>query len=160
MASFLGGNRGGRKKFADNLNLVPFIDLFSTMIIFLLITAVWDQLAAIQVNLGTSSGPSTIRVPEESVKKVEARVKMTVTNNFVELFDSGKRERLPIENNVFDLDRVTAFMIAAREKYPDRNDIVVEASDHAKYEHLISLMDQALAQDFSELVMTGIGASP
>ena len=36
---------GGKKAIDFDINLVPFIDLMSAMISFLLITAVWTQVA-------------------------------------------------------------------------------------------------------------------
>ena len=45
------GSKNGRDPNAD-LNLVPFIDLMSVLITFLLITAVWSQVSMIQ--LGSS----------------------------------------------------------------------------------------------------------
>jgi len=44
------GSRGGRKRSLDaELNLVPFIDLLSMCICFLLITAVWIEIGSLQV---------------------------------------------------------------------------------------------------------------
>src|SRR5512143_3125467 len=37
--------RGGKKSVNSDLNLVPYIDLLTCMVAFLLITAVWTQLA-------------------------------------------------------------------------------------------------------------------
>jgi biopolymer transport protein TolR len=49
MAS-VGGHSSGRSKSLDaEINLVPFIDLLSMCICFLLMTAVWIQIAAIEV---------------------------------------------------------------------------------------------------------------
>jgi biopolymer transport protein ExbD len=42
--------RGGRRALDATLNLVPFIDLLSCCIAFLLITAVWTQIARVDVN--------------------------------------------------------------------------------------------------------------
>ncbi len=42
-----GGGRG--RKVSLELNLVPFIDLMSVLITFLLITAVWSQVSMIQI---------------------------------------------------------------------------------------------------------------
>ena len=44
-----GGSSGGRKSLDAEINLVPFIDLLSMCICFLLMTAVWTQLASVQV---------------------------------------------------------------------------------------------------------------
>ena len=49
---------GGRKGVDYDLNLIPFIDLFSVLVSFLLITAVWTQIARINVEnkVGTGAG--------------------------------------------------------------------------------------------------------
>ena len=39
--------KGGKKSLDMELNLVPFIDLLSCLISFLLITAVWTQISAV-----------------------------------------------------------------------------------------------------------------
>ena len=49
--------KGGKKALDAELNLVPFIDLLSCCIAFLLITAVWTQIAGLQV---ASSGGAVI----------------------------------------------------------------------------------------------------
>ncbi len=51
MAGFAGvpSARGGRRALDATLNLVPFIDLLSCCIAFLLITAVWTTLARLDV---------------------------------------------------------------------------------------------------------------
>lgn len=43
------GSRGGRRNLNAEINLVPFIDLLSMCICFLLMTAVWIQLGSMQV---------------------------------------------------------------------------------------------------------------
>jgi biopolymer transport protein TolR len=51
---------GGRKSLDAEINLVPFIDLLSVCICFLLMTAVWIQLSTVQVKQshGTEAGES------------------------------------------------------------------------------------------------------
>src|SRR5689334_1643612 len=44
-----GGGGGGRKPVDVDLNLVPFIDMMSCLVAFLLITAVWTNLAQLNV---------------------------------------------------------------------------------------------------------------
>src|SRR5712691_2366002 len=58
----------GRKKPLDaSINLVPFIDLLSCCISFLLITAVWTQLARIDVaQKGQGAAGSTDEKPPEA----------------------------------------------------------------------------------------------
>src|SRR3954452_16558491 len=42
------GGKGGKKSVNADLNLVPYIDLLTCMVAFLLITAVWSQLARLE----------------------------------------------------------------------------------------------------------------
>ena len=50
MAVVVDGGAGDRKKpLSAELNLVPYIDLLTCMVAFLLITAVWTQLARLEV---------------------------------------------------------------------------------------------------------------
>ena len=51
---------GGRRSLDAEINLVPFIDLLSVCICFLLMTAVWVQLSTVQVKQshGTEAGPA------------------------------------------------------------------------------------------------------
>jgi biopolymer transport protein ExbD len=52
----------GDNKLNVELNLVPFIDLLSTLVLFLLVTAVWLQVAAIPTSV-KSKGRSASSVP-------------------------------------------------------------------------------------------------
>lgn len=55
-----GGDNGRRKSLDAEINLVPFIDLLSMCICFLLMTAVWIQIGALPVKQarGTDAAPS------------------------------------------------------------------------------------------------------
>jgi biopolymer transport protein ExbD len=54
-ASITPTGKGRRRPVDAAINLVPFIDLLSCCIAFLLITAVWSQVAAIETHTGGSS---------------------------------------------------------------------------------------------------------
>lgn len=155
MASYFGSNHGGKRKFESNLNLVPFIDLFSTLIIFLLMTAVWDQLASVQANLGDQAGGKALEIPKD-IKKVQQTVKITITDQSVELFDNGKTAKLPIAGRAFDVKPLTEFVSYVRDKYADKTDMVVIATDTAKYENIITVMDECIGKNFKDIVLTGM----
>lgn len=58
MVTTPGGGAGGRRRSLDGeMNLVPFIDLLSMCICFLLMTAIWIEIGSIQLHqlLGTSA---------------------------------------------------------------------------------------------------------
>jgi len=153
----LGGKRG-RKGFVTNVNLVPFIDLFSTLIIFLLSTAVWDQLAVIQMNLGAQD-KATVEAPKEQLKKVTSNVKITISDSYLEVFDEGKTEKVerPKDSkDAFDYTLVERFLDGIRQKYPEKKDMLIFATDASSYKDLVGVLDRSLARQFNELIVTGL----
>lgn len=61
MANISTGSEGGGRKSVDSeIPLVPFIDLLLCCVMFLLVTAVWNQLAAVETST-PSSAPSQER---------------------------------------------------------------------------------------------------
>jgi biopolymer transport protein ExbD len=64
-------NVGGSNKLDTELNLVPFIDLLSSLVLFLLLTAAWQHVSAIPASVA-SKGPSRTALMTE--KRLEIRV--------------------------------------------------------------------------------------
>lgn len=151
-----GGDLGGRGRGkVTNLNLVPFVDLFSTLIIFLISTAVWDELAAVKTSMGAQDRPS-VEVPKnQDIKKIKSDVKITVTDSGIELFDAGRTNRIAKNGDQFDYTEVEQFLADVRAKYIDKKDMLVMATDAAVYEDVIAVMDRSLQQNFDEIIVTG-----
>src|SRR5436309_14146890 len=81
--------KGGKKALDAELNLVPFIDLLSCCISFLLITAVWTQIAGLQV--ASSGGP-----PEQQQKQENTiDVKLLLTEKGYQLTMAGASIEIP-----------------------------------------------------------------
>jgi biopolymer transport protein TolR len=76
MAGVFGGQND---KFNTEVNVVPFIDLLSCLISFLLITAVWVQIAAIPASIDSKGKVSTAPPPPEH------RLEIRLTSKSVQL---------------------------------------------------------------------------
>ena len=63
------GGKSGKKPLNADLNLVPYIDLLTCMVAFLLITAVWSQLARLNVHQ-KGQGQAGEDTPPEKVFKL------------------------------------------------------------------------------------------
>ncbi|MBS1983649.1 MAG: biopolymer transporter ExbD [Bdellovibrionales bacterium] len=150
----VGFGKGGKGR-VDNLNLVPFVDLFSTLIIFLISTAVWDDLAAVKVNLGAQDKPSVEVQPNPDIKKIKSDVKITVSDSGIEIFDQGKSTRYAKTGDQMDFTPIEQFLAATRAKYVDKRDMLIFATDAAVYEDVVAVMDRSIAQNFTDLIVTG-----
>jgi len=153
----------GRKQSPSNLNLVPFIDLFSMIIIFLVITAVFDRIAALQVNMGAEDSAS-VTVPQQDLKKVKADLKVTIGEKALTLFDAGRVTKVDKEIRTdengeqvegFNKELLAQFFAEARNNHPEKKDIVIFSQDKANYIDLVVVMDMALGEKFTDLIVTG-----
>ena len=69
------GGGGGKKSVNSEVNLVPMIDLLLCTISFLLITAVWSQMARINADAQVPGPPRT----DQQIHKVEPEPQLHVT---------------------------------------------------------------------------------
>lgn len=84
-----GGGKGGRKSLDSEINMIPMIDLLMVTISFLLITAVWTQMARINANAQVPGPPR----PDEEINKTEPEkqlhVEMRSPEKFVLIWKQG-----------------------------------------------------------------------
>lgn len=155
MAHIDSGESSGRKRNIE-LNLVPFIDLMSVLITFLLITAVWTQVSMIQIGSSlygkkTDTQPSPTPPPNaDVVLKVDVKevgYVLTVGRQVISL---------PKVSDQFDEAGLVAQLQRVKQLYPEKVDAVVSVADVIPYEQLIKAMDNCLSAGFSSIsVATG-----
>jgi len=63
----VGGGHGGRRSVNQELPLVPFIDFLLCLVMFLLVTAVWSQMARLNADAQVPGPPQD--TPPDDVKK-------------------------------------------------------------------------------------------
>ena len=154
MAGFFGRSRGHKRNINANLNLVPFIDLFSTIILFLISIAVWDELASVPTNLAAQD-KATLDTPKEDIRKVTSNVYLSVNSDTVDIFNEGKKQSIKKNGEAYDFLPIDQFLADIRTKFADKKDMLIYANDMASYEDLIAVMDRCLGQKFDDLIVTG-----
>ena len=93
------GNKGGKKPLNADLNLVPYIDLLTCMVAFLLITAVWSQLARLSVQQ-KGQGQAGEDTPPEKVFKLV----IVVNSEGYNLVADQDQQPIPKKGEQYDLD--------------------------------------------------------
>lgn len=152
MANIESTNRG-RSSNVD-LNLVPFIDLMSVLITFLLISAVWTQISMIQLGASFASPQAhDIQLNVPPLEDLVLRVDL-VANGYILKF--GKETKpIPKIKDSYDVETLLAELLKVKKKYPDKPGIKISVSDSIKYEHMIKVMDIGLQAGFSPELLTG-----
>lgn len=127
--------KSGRKALDAAINLVPFIDLLSCCLSFLLITAVWSQLAAIPTGHGGMGG---------EIDQVPQAVRLTLhvrADGFVLEKSNGDPLTISDSADRRDLVQLASAMDDLKRLYPDKQDITLRAEDRVAYERVITTMD-------------------
>lgn len=147
-----GGGRG--RKVGVELNLVPFIDLMSVLITFLLLTAVWTQVSMIQI--GTSiygkRSDETPQIPPNAdlVLKVDISERGYTLTLGKEIFN------YPMIGLEYDRVALLNQLMSAKQQFPEKSDAAIAMSDQLPYERLIEGMDVLLKAGFPQIsVLTG-----
>ena len=85
----IGGGGGKRKSLDSEINMIPMIDLLMVTISFLLITAVWTQLARINADAQVP-GPPRPDVEQEKVEpEKQLHVEMRAEDHFTLIWKQG-----------------------------------------------------------------------
>ena len=146
----------GRKQVVE-LNLVPFIDLMSVCIIFLLITAVWTQVSMVQLGSSiysrkTSEEPITPPPFSEVVLRVD------VLPEGFRLVVGNERFLIPtIGDGEYDRNTLLSKLREIKQKYPEKVDGVTSVRDEVLYKHLVSAMDALTVAGFPQVSITATG---
>jgi biopolymer transport protein ExbD len=134
-------DKPGRRSLSADLNLVPYIDLLTCMVAFLLITAVWAQLAQLKTSQ-RSPGSGEDETPPGP--KIEVLVEPDTINVVID----NERQVLPDKNGQPDNDGLGALLKKAKGQFPDKDDVQIASTDAVLFERLTDVMDRTIAAGF------------
>ena len=138
--------KGGKKPLDAELNLVPFIDLLSCCISFLLITAVWTQIAGLQVS--SSGGP-----PEPQTKQETIDVRLLLNDKGYQLTMAGASIEIPKLNGAFDRKALGEKLKTLKTSLPDQSAITVQPEDSVPYADLVETVDTAMGEQLRNVTV-------
>ncbi|MBX2994026.1 MAG: biopolymer transporter ExbD [Bdellovibrionaceae bacterium] len=144
-ASGVGG--GDKRNVNSDLNLVPYIDLLSTLICFLLITAVWQQIDAMSTTASDPNAASAPSTPDPN------RVDFSVSlyQDRIEAAAGPQKSSFPFMGGQPDYQSLIALLQTWKQRWPDRHDVTLHSDSQAPYKNLIGLMDALAEAEFSDV---------
>jgi biopolymer transport protein TolR len=148
------GGKGGKKPLNAELNLVPYIDLLTCMVAFLLITAVWTQLARLQAQ---QKGQGM--AGEETPPELQVKIVVLVNQEGFNLVVGQDQTPIPKKGTEYDFEKLSAELKKAKEAHPDKNDAQVASEDTIKFDTLVRAMDTAVEQRFPDISLIDSGAA-
>ena len=129
------GGFTNRVRKAPELMLVPMIDIFTVLVTFLLMTAVFSRITILQLDLPSSNASAGSTPPA-------FRLEVIVRQDGFELTNGNELiAAIPKTNGAYDLKTLSELALALKREYPDANDASVLLERDVAYDHLIQVMD-------------------
>jgi biopolymer transport protein ExbD len=141
---------GASKRPVDtDINLIPMIDLLLCCVMFLLVTAVWNQLARLTADQqNRDSSPAAL--PTSSIQLV-----LQVQNHGYTLASTaGDRFEIPKVADRYDLEGLQEKLRDRRRLEPNKRDLIVAPEDGVAYEDIIHAMDTVVGEGFTEMTLS------
>ena len=152
MAHIESGGKGRSSNF--ELNLVPFIDLMSVLITFLLISAVWTQVSMIQ--LGASfAAPQNDQTDVKPPPNEDLVLRLDIKEAGYVLWIGKEIRKIPMINGLYDKASLLADLSKIKQMYPDKPGIKMAIEDQIAYDHVVSAMDIGMQAGFAPELLTG-----
>ena len=148
------GNKGGKKPLNADLNLVPYIDLLTCMVAFLLITAVWSQLARLSVQQ-KGQGQAGEDTPPEKVFKLV----IVVNSEGYNLVADQDQQPIPKKGEQYDVEKLGTELKKLKDSHPDKTDVQIASEDAIKFETLVKTMDTAMTARFPDISLIDAGGA-
>jgi len=154
MAEIQESGTGRKKNFEPNL--VPFIDLMSVLITFLLITAVWTQVSMIQIGTSVYGKKDETQPITPPPPNVDIVLKLEIGSSGYRLLVGREIFNIPLIMGNFDDANLVSQLERVKQLYPEKMDGALAMDENLPYERLIRGMDAFLAAGFTQIsVLTG-----
>jgi|YNPNPStandDraft_1061719.scaffolds.fasta_scaffold44050_2 biopolymer transport protein ExbD len=151
-----------------NVDLVPMMCLLCILIPMLLVTAAFEQLAALRTHLPKAStlaggagegAPAEQKTPTGIVElrvaihdnglRVEATVSHTPEGVEKEAYEDIYYD-IPIKGQEYDLDRLRAVLVDLKRRYPRHDEVVLLVDDAIPYDTIVQTMDTCREELYAE----------
>ena len=144
-----GPTPGGKRSMDAEYNLVPFIDLQTCLISFLLVAAVWTQIAKIDVK------PTPNIASDPQPQNDQVKLTVHIRGNGYYLITNATIVEMPKAGDAYPTKLLDDKLKALRTEYPEVTGITVMADDNVQYVQLVQVMDVCLKYQFNDISVSG-----
>lgn len=144
---------GGSKNISIELNLVPFIDLMSVCIIFLLITAVWTQVSMIQLGSSLNTTQTATSLVKKKSVHSDIPFRVNIIKDGFSIIIGSERMFIPLNKKKYNAQDLLNKIKQIKTVYPTKQNATVSAHNTVRYKHIIVTMDMLLKAGFSNVTI-------
>jgi biopolymer transport protein ExbD len=131
------------------LLLVPMIDIFTVLVTFLLMTAVFSRITILQLDLPSSNSGGAGTPPAFRLEVIVRHEGFELTNG------TALIATIPKLDGEYDFKSLTDMAVSLKREYPEAKDASVLLERDVKYDYLIQSMDAIRTAEVIEPVAEG-----
>jgi len=126
-----------RQRRPSELTLVSMIDIFTVLVTFLLMTAIFSRTVVLDLRL-PSNNASFPQLPPG------LNLEIIVRDNLLQVADraTGPLRTLPNTPKGYDLDGLTEYLKFVKSRYPDKTEATILLEPQTPYDTLVQVMDR------------------
>jgi biopolymer transport protein ExbD len=117
------------------LNLTPMMDVFTVLVVFLLITAVFTSVTIMDLSVPTSAGASASSKPNFAIEVIVRKAGLEIANG------RAVEAAIPKKDGNYDLQLLSEILERLKAKYPEKEDATVLMEPKIEYDYLVQVMD-------------------
>jgi biopolymer transport protein ExbD len=127
------------------LLLVPMIDIFTVLVTFLLMTAVFSRTVILQLNMPASQ--TEFRDPPPGLQ-----IEIMVRKDLLQVADRNSGPLATMPNNAagYDYDGLTDYLKRIKNKFPEKTDASILLEPDTPYDILVQVMDRTRVFEVSQ----------
>jgi biopolymer transport protein ExbD len=127
------------------LLLVPMIDIFTVLVTFLLMTAVFSRTVILQLNMPADQ--TEFKDPPPGLQ-----IEVMVRKDLLQVADrnSGPLATMPNNASGYDYDGLTDYLKRVKNKFPEKTDATILLEPDTPYDILVQVMDRVRVFEVSQ----------
>ena|ERR1700761_2680591 len=127
------------------LLLVPMIDIFTVLVTFLLMTAVFSRTVILQLNMPAAQ--TEFREPPPGLQ-----LEIMVRKDLLQVADrnSGPLATFPNNAGGYDYDGMTDYLKRVKNRFPEKTDATILLESDTPYDILVQVMDRTRVFEVSQ----------
>jgi len=121
----------------QELLLVPMIDIFTVLVTFLLMTAVFSRTVILELKLPPANAEFTPPPPGLQLEVVVRKDGLLVDDR-----NSGPLASFPNKDGAYDYDALSHYLQQVKSRFPDKTDATVLLEPDTSYDVVVQVMDR------------------
>jgi biopolymer transport protein ExbD len=136
------------------LNLTPMMDVFTVLVVFLLITAVFTSITIMELSVPTSAGAAAASKPNFAIEVIVRKAGLEIANG------RSVEAAIPKKDDKYDLEKLSEILHRLKAQYPDKDDATVLMEPKVEYDYLVQVMDTVRGAQTPLFPKISIGDAP